>query len=119
MEDNPYSLFAQLMKPPETQLKLYKGEVIKISPLTINAAGIELSGNELMVNAAMLKHNASVSMVDVSGSLSASPVDTLTISSGNISATSEIFPDLAIGDSVLLLTTDAQLFYVLCKVVNV
>lgn len=83
MEDNPYALLANMMRPPENQLSLYQGKIIKVSPLTINVAGITLSGNELMVNASIL--------------------------SG----------DISIGDTVLLLTVDQQLFYVICKVVSV
>lgn len=83
MEDNPYAALFGIMKPPENQLTLYQGKVIKASPLTIDAAGITLSGNELMVNTSIFQLNISD------------------------------------GDTVLLLTTDQQVFYVLCKVVSV
>ena len=98
MEDNPYSIFVNKFKPISNQLTMYIGEVTNISPLTISTAGITLSGDELRVNAAMLKHNALISMPDKTEN-------------------SEITPDLAVGDTVILLTVDTQLFYVLCKVV--
>lgn len=100
MEDNPYSKLVSLLKPPDNQLTLYRGEIVKISPLTISVGSITVSGNELMVNASMLKYNADISIPNFSGSAG-------------------ITPALSIGDTVLLLTVDDQLFYVLCKVVRV
>lgn len=84
MEDNPFAVLAGMLKSGnDNQIFLYQGKIVKVSPLTINVAGITLSGNELMVNASIL--------------------------SG----------DISIGDTVLLLTVDQQLFYVICKVVSV
>lgn len=84
MEDNPYAVLANMLRQSNNnQLSLYRGKVIKTAPLTIDVAGITLSGNELMVNASILTG------------------------------------DISVGDTVLLLTVDRQLFYVICKVVSV
>ena len=114
MEDNPYSKFVSILKPSDNSLSLFHGKVIKTAPLTIDAAGITLSGNELMVNATLLKHDIYIS--DVSGSLSTDSSE-LTITDGELEA--KCMPSLLAGDTVLLLTLDQQLFYVLCKVVSV
>lgn len=114
MEDNPYSQFIGLIKPSDNSLSLFQGRVIKTAPLTIDAAGITVSGKELMVNATLLKHDVSVS--DASGSLSTDSSE-LTITDGELEI--KCIPSLTAGDTVLLLTLDQQLFYVLCKVVSV
>lgn len=115
MEDNPYAVLVNILKQSnDSQLALYQGKVIKISPLTIDAAGITLSGNELMVSSTLLQQN--ISMTNVSGDLTAQ-LTNLNISTGRLSA--KLTPDLRVGDTVLLLTMDQQLFYVLCKVVSV
>jgi len=130
MEDNPYSRFVGLLKQESNRITKYqatmhRGEVVKTSPLTIRTAGIDITGNELMVNTNMLKHAASVSMTEILGILTATvdcaqgAINNISISDGNITTSAELIPDLSVGDNVLLLTNDGQLFYVLCKVVNV
>lgn len=114
MEDNPYSKFINLLKPKENSLELFQGKVIKVSPLTIDAAGITLSRNELMVNTMILKHDVSIS--DISGFLNTDSSE-LTITDGELGAKCSL--NLSVGDTVLLVTLDQQLFYVLCKVVSV
>lgn len=113
MEDNPYSKFVSLFQPSDNRLSLFRGKVIKIVPLTIDAAGITLSGNELMVNAELLERDISIS--DISGSISTDSSE-LTITDGEVEA--KCMPNISAGDTVLLLTLDQQLFYVLCKVVS-
>jgi len=114
MEDNPYSLLAQIMRPGTgRQIALYRGRVIKASPLEVDVAGITVSGAELMVNAEMVPYAADLDLDDVSGGLNGQAV------SGSLNAAAQIRPTLAAGDTVLLLTEDQQLFYILCKVVSV
>lgn len=125
MEDNPYSSLAGMMKSDGNQMVLYQGVVVKKSPLTISVAGITVSGDELRVNAAMLEQSVAVKEANISGSLSASvncgvgTISQMTITGGTLTTTALIIPNLAVGDTVLLLTTDAQQFFVLCKVVGV
>lgn len=99
MEDNPFSALAAAFGSREATLQMYEGAIIKTSPLTIRVEGIEVSGAELLVNASMLKQTASIEM----------PGETVT---------ADITPELNAGDRVLMLTTNVQVFYVLCKVVS-
>lgn len=115
MEDNPFAVLAGMLKSGnDNQIFLYQGKIVKVSPLTIDAAGITLSGNELMVNTSLLQQIISIN--NISGELTtySSEID---VSDGKLTA--KFVPDLKVGDTVLLLTLDQQLFYVLCKVVSV
>nr|PZN08199.1 MAG: hypothetical protein DIU64_10940 [Caldicoprobacter oshimai] len=114
MEDNPYAVLANILtQSNNSQFVIYQGKVIKVSPLTIKTAGLLLSGNELMVNSMLLRQK--VTITNISGNLAAQ--EHLSIAGGELAA--ELTPDFQVGDTVLLLTTDQQLFYVLCKVVSV
>jgi hypothetical protein len=117
VEDNPYSTLARMMSVSGAQLLMYPGTVRSLSPLSIYVEGVELSGPELMVNAALLQHEGAVTLSGLSGSLSGMPA--VAVTDGTLSGTAALTPALAVGDIVLLLTTDVQMFYVLCKVVSV
>lgn len=100
MEDNPYSALAALFSGTGPALMLFSGRVKSKTPLTIIVENLELSGSDLQLNAAMLPHTADVQLPDI----------------GTVQA--EITPSLEAGDEVLLLSTDGQVFFVLCKVVS-
>lgn len=100
MQDNPYSALAGMFGRNKTALSLYVGRVTKTAPLTVTVEGIDLSGDELKLNASMRPHTADVDLPGIG------------------TVTAEITPEINIGDEHLLLTTDEQVFYVLCKVVS-
>ena len=80
-----------------------RGEVLKVNPLEIDVGGITASGDELQVNASMLEQSETIVPVNPEQS----------------SFEAKVTPKLSPGDNVLLLTTDDQVFYVLCKVVSI
>ena len=110
MEDDPYSTLAGMWggkKSSGTGLTMRKGTVLKVSPLAIDVKGragsITASGSELMINELMLEHAESLAPTGET------PVP----------FEAKVTPKLSAGDTVLLLTEDDQLFYVLCKAVTI
>jgi len=111
MEGNPFAELAEML--PEQQGKksgsntgkliMRMGTVLTVTPLTVDVGGITASGNELRVNSAMLEHTETV------------------VPSGETPPGFEasVTPVLSVGDTVLVLTEDDQLFYISCKVVSV
>lgn len=111
MDVNPYSRFADMIKNPKREtssekksgaLLMRRGTVLTVSPLVIDVEGIAVSGNELMINAALMPHSESFSPTG--------------LEPPNFEAT--VTPKFEAGDTVLLLTEDDQLFYVICKAVS-
>lgn len=89
MEENPYSEIAGMLQAPDGVLIMRRGTVLKVTPLTIDVGGIKILGDELQVNSTVIEQMVSEP------------------------------PRILKGDTLLLLTTDDQVFNVLCKVVNV
>lgn len=127
MESNVYTeLIGRLRGDIQLQLPTgYRlGKVIKTDPITINVAGINLSGDDLMINALLLKHPRNVEMNMITGNLSASvncsegSISSISVTSGSINSVATLDYCLTKGDSVLLLPIeDEQRFIILCKVV--
>lgn len=103
MEDNPFSAFAQKLNRTDRGLIARRGVIKSVSSLAIDVAGITASGTELMVNSTLLEHVESF----------------VPTGKDPPSFEAKVTPKLSAGDTVLLLTEDDQLFYVLCKVVSV
>lgn len=103
MEDNPFSAFAQKLNRTDRGLIVRRGVIKSVSSLSIDVGGITANGRELMVNTSLLEHYESF------------------VPTGQAPPRFEakVTPKLFVGDTVLLLTEDDQLFYVLCKVVSV
>ncbi len=113
MEGNPYSAMAGLFGISNKNdgfgagLTMRRGSVLTVTPFTIDVKGragsITASGSELMINESLLEHTENL------------------VPTGETPAPFEakVTPKLAAGDTVLLLTEDDQLFYVLCKAVTI
>lgn len=118
MEENPYSTLAGAFAGPRTGPAFRLGEVKKLSPLTVNVAGAEISGG-IYVNAALLSGSSrswSLTGEELTISGGMTPASGPATGSG-LQLTAE-GPAIAPGDQVLLLTLDDQTFYLLCKVVR-
>ena len=113
MEGDPYTILAGLFDMSNKNdgsgagLTLRRGTVLTVTPLKIDVKGragsITASGSELMINELMLEHTENL------------------VPTGETPAEFEarVTPKLTAGDTVLLLTEDDQVFYVLCKVVTI
>lgn len=109
MEGNPYSAFAAAFSPRE-QGGFFVGTVTAAEPLQVDVGGISVSGGSLWVNAALLQreYQAAISLPSHPEAPFAEPDGTVTLKE---------LP-FAVGDRVMLLTEDNQVFYLLCKVVS-
>ena len=110
MEDDPYSSLAGMLggkKGSGAGLVMRRGTVLTVTPLKIDvksrAGSITASGSELMINELMLEHTER--LVPTGETLAA--------------FVAQVTPKLTAGDTVLMLTEDDQLFYVLCKAVTI
>ena len=100
------------------------GVVLRASPLLIRANGMELDGEDLRINPALLPHTERavalrIESGSVSGSASGMPFSA-SLNGGTVSGTYTL-PDspLREGDQVVLLPEEGGLLYfVLCKVVQ-
>ena len=109
MEGNPYSRLAAAMReltPKNTGVRMRLGTVNVCTPLAVRVAGIDLPASALRINERLTK-----------GSKTRMNIVTPTLSLNNAEAT-QLELDLEEGDTVLLLTEDDQIFYVVMKVVN-
>ena len=102
MEDNPFSAFAQKLNRTDRGLIVRRGVIKSVTSLSIDVGGITANGRELMVNSALLEHEECFILTGDEPS----------------SFEAKVTPKFSVGDTVLLLTEDDQLFYVLCKVVS-
>ena len=106
MAGDPFTAIASFMENTvgsSGKLKIRRGTVLTVEPLTIDVGGITAEGDELQVNAAMLEHLVLIVPTNPNQS----------------SFEAMVTPKLLKGDKVLLLTEDDQLFHVLCKEVGV
>lgn len=106
MEGDPFAAIAQIIENlggNTGRLIMRRGTIITVTPLTIDVGGITASGSELRINAAMLEHKETVVPTGVEPP----------------SFEASVTPKLSKGDTVITLTEDDQVFYILCKVVSV
>lgn len=94
MENNPYMGLANMLFEDSGGLRIISGGVLKLSPLTVAAAGLQLSGDALICSSQLL-----------------SPITGTVSTGGSFTIPAPLKP----GDSVTLLTDDFQKFYVLMK----
>lgn len=124
MEDNPYSVLADMMAEKPGRLMLFTGIVTKTSPLEVTVEGIVLSGSDIKVNASLLPQSAAITMTGLSGNLNGSvdcavgAITGMAVTGGNLTTAAVISPSINLDDELLLLTSDMQVFNVLCKVVS-
>lgn len=84
---------------PGAGIRLHRGVVCQSMPLRVSVAGLDLPADIIYINAALVKSSTS------------DGVETDVIAE-------RASPALELGDQVLLITEDDQIFYVLCKVVR-
>ncbi len=130
MEGNPYQKMLDIMKNEAKSIQktwLRVGEVVKVDPLTIRIAETEQSGNHLWINEQIQnEHKETVSFVgtgSLTGQLNGNrttfsmdeeiPDERIRVQGENV-----LKNCLRVGDKVLTLSEDDQIFYVLCKVVR-
>lgn len=109
MDGNPYMLLAGMMGSGKSAdgLKLLRGTVMRMSPLTVQTAQLTISGSALWINAELITKRTGPFVGVVAG-----------IPPMQVTGTCDIDGILRQGDSVLLLTTDYQVFFIICKVVS-
>lgn len=99
-EDNPYFTLAQLIKQPTQIQPVVTGKITSVSPLLINANGIQLDKNDLLINKDLLKGTKK------------------TVNINNTRQQIENIEDsFKVGSTVVLLTQDNQKFILLCEVI--
>lgn len=101
------------------------GVVVSVSPLAVNTGGITLSGSDLLVNADLLPRTRQVQLTEPEGIIeamatgAASGTLILDLEEAGILCTAvEQDGALAVGDRVVLISEDNNVFVVLCKVVS-
>ena len=128
MQDNPYMAMLNGIKKQAqagTFPPVRTGVVVSVSPLAVNTGGITLSGADLLVNADLLPRTRSVKLTEPSGTIKGDATGAangaLTVEFQEAEA---IFTEteqngaLAVGNRVVLLTEDNNVFVVVCKVVS-
>lgn len=101
MADNPYSRIVGLFRPDRNfaaSVKLMLGQVTMLNPTQVKTAGITLPREALRINELLVRGVWPAAGADLT-------VDRLE-------------PALKVGDQVLMVTDDGQIFYILAKVVN-
>ena len=99
-KDNPYFTLAQLIKQPTQIQAVVKGVVTSVSPLLINANGIQLDKNDLLINKDLLKGTKRNIKLD-----------------GTRREIENIEDNFKVGSTVILLTQNNQKFYLICEVI--
>lgn len=101
------------------------GVVVSVSPLVVSTGGITLSGSDLLVNADLLPRTRQVQLTEPEGTIeamatgAASGTLILDLEEAGVLCTAvEQDGALAVGDRVVLLSEDNNVFVVLCKVVS-
>ena len=99
-KDNPYFTLAQLIKQPTQIQNVILGKVTSISPLLVNANGIQLDKKDLLINKDLLKCTKRNIKLD-----------------GTRREIENIEDNFKVGSTVVLLTQDNQKFYLICEVI--
>lgn len=109
MDGNPFIQLAGMIGAgkPADGLKLLRGSVVRMAPLTVRTAQLTVSGSALWINAELVTKRTGPFVGIAEG-----------LPPMRVTGTCNIDGILKQGDSVLLLTTDYQVFYIICKVVS-
>lgn len=119
-EGNPYSRMVALMRKQRGEIetdtpagssqvaagavRMRLGTVTDVSPLTVSIAGVSMPASTLRVNGRLAKGAASAVYIAGSDQSFGASVTQVTLA-------------LNVGDQVLMLTADDQVFYIVMKVV--
>lgn len=117
MDENPYlSMLGMFRQPSSGALRLTEGKITALSPLKVRVDEITLVSPFLRLCGPLAASSAVLSgTVGVSASCDYGGISSLSFTG---SAPATITPKLAVGDHLLLLTPDDQIYYALCKVVS-
>ncbi len=128
MQDNPYMAMLDGIKQraqSRTFSPVRTGVMVGVSPLAVNTGGIMLSGTDLLVNFNLLPRIRQLRLTEadgvIDGDASGAANGTLIIAleETDILCTAvEQNGSLSVGDRVVLLTEDNNLFVIACKVVG-
>ena len=128
MQDNPYmAMLNSITKQAQAGMfpSVRTGLVVGVAPLSVNAGGITLSGPDLLVNADLLPRTRQVQLSEPEGTIdavatgAANGATILDLEEADIICTAvEQDGTLAVGNRVVLLSEDNNVFVVLCKVVS-
>ncbi len=128
MQDNPYMAMLNSINQ-QAQAGMFPpvrtGVVVGVAPLAVNTGGITLSGADLLVNADVLPRTRTVKLTEpigtIKGDATGAANGVLTV---DLQEAEAIFTEteqdgtLAVGNRVVLLTEDNNVFVVMCKVVG-
>lgn len=109
MQGNPYQRMIDTIRKQQKATAIYRIGIVKeTSPLSVEVAGTLQVGN-LSINPSLTWGIITYSAID----------HILGLGDDEVTPTEEAYPDvgLAIGDEILLMSTDDQSFIVICKVV--
>lgn len=130
MDGDPYQGIVAMMKKEAAEAVAHKwlrvGEVLGVSPLKLRIAETEQYGDNLWINSLLLPYEREVSLLGdgtLNGRLNENEavfeVDIKQIPEQITLKGEQSFENhLKVGDKVLVLSEDDQIFYVLCKVVR-
>ncbi len=127
MQDNPYMAMLDGIKQ-RAQAGAFSpvrtGVVVGVSPLAVNTGGITLSGADLLVSAELLPRIRELRLTEangiIDGDASGAANGTLSIELQEmdiVCTAAEQDAALSVGNRVVLLTEDNNVFIVLCRVV--
>ena len=127
MQDNPYMAMLDGIKQRAQAgfSPVRTGVVVGVSPLTVSTGGITLSGADLLVNADLLPRTRQVRLTEaegiIDGDASGAANGTLTLGLQEVDiicTAAEQDGALSVGNRVVMLTEDNNVFTVLCRVVH-
>ena len=107
MEDNPYQAITRMFRNPDPAdgLQLFEGTIRSVTPVSVEACGMTISGADVRINAQLLGGwSQSVEIQQPNYTLAGEE----TVRRGLLRA----------GDQVLCLTQGGAVLYILAKVVN-
>ena len=123
MNSDPFQEMLHVMGHAVAQGKtcpVRTGIILSLSPLTIQTGDLLLDSNDLLINPKLLARSSTVSATGVSGTADLSLEGGLGtgVTNGAFSMTAHLPCELAVGDSVVMITPDDENFIVVCKVVG-
>ena len=127
LEDNPYNVILNTVRrdvAERSRSPIRLGTVLTAAPLTVQAGGLVLTAEDLLVNADLLGYTEpAVALGGLTGTLAVSAscsdggsINSITVKPSALTAASLAHPArLAAGDRVVLLSEDDQTFLIICK----
>ena len=126
LEDNPYNVILNTVRrdvAERSRSPVRLGTVLTVAPLTVQTGGLVLAAADLLVNPDLLAYGeAGAALGGLTGSLNVTAscsdggsINSIAVNSGSLTASLSHPGRLAVGDRVVLLSEDDQVFYLICK----